>query len=88
MNEATEAATTTTGQPVEYFDREGAEAYSRLSETFLRRQVAAGNLTVIRIGGRVLFRRDDLDAFLDGHRTTGPATTGRGVMPANAPTAQ
>ena len=82
MNEVTEAATTTTDRPVVYLNWEQAELHCGLSRSLLRRQVAAGNLTVVRAGGRTLVKRADLDEFLDGHRTTGPATTGRGVMPA------
>ena len=82
MNEAAEATTVTTSPPMAYFDWQQAEDYTRLSRSFLRRQVVAGSLTVIRAGGRIIFRRDDLDAFLTRHRVTGRATTGRGVMPA------
>lgn len=64
----------------EYFNWEQAEIYSGLSRTFLRRQVATERLTVIRISGRVLIRRDDLDAFLNDHRTTGSPDRGRGVV--------
>ncbi len=69
-----------TSRPPTYFDWDEAEVYSKLSRTFLRRQVAAQRLFVIRAGGRVIIRRDDLDAFLEEHRTTGPAKRGRGCM--------
>jgi excisionase family DNA binding protein len=62
-----------------YLDWKGAESYTRLSRTYLRRQVAAGNLQAIRLGGRTLFRREDLDAFLERFLTTGPVESGRGA---------
>jgi excisionase family DNA binding protein len=45
-------------------DYDEAAAFSRLSRMSLRRQVDAGNLPVVRIGRRVLFRLEDLEEFI------------------------
>lgn len=45
-------------------DREAAD-YLGISRTGLWRLLKAGRLPCVRIGGRTLFRRSDLDAFLD-----------------------
>lgn len=53
-----------------------AAQYSGLSVRFLRRLTHEERIPVVRIGGRVRFRRSDLDALLAAH--TRPATrTGR-----------
>jgi excisionase family DNA binding protein len=38
--------------------------YLRLSKPTLHRLIRAGRLPVVRIGGRVLFRKEDLDDFV------------------------
>ena len=43
---------------------EEATAYLKLSRTTLHRLVSAGQLAAVRIGGRVLFRRETLDTFI------------------------
>jgi excisionase family DNA binding protein len=69
--------------PSRWLSWEQASAFSTLSKATLKRQAQAGRLPVSRIGRRTVICRDDLDAFLDQHRTTGPATTGRGVKPSD-----
>lgn len=46
-------------------------AYTRLSESTIRKRTAAGTIPVVRIGRRTLYRKADIDAWL--HRQTEPA---------------
>ena len=41
--------------------------YTNLSKATIYRQLQAGVLTSIRIGRRRLFRREEVDRFLDEH---------------------
>jgi excisionase family DNA binding protein len=61
-----------------YFGWPEAEAYTKLSRVFFQRKIRAGELQALRVGGRTLLRRRDLDEFLERHRTTGPVNRGRG----------
>jgi excisionase family DNA binding protein len=55
--------------------------YLRLSRAAVHRLVRAGRLPVVRIGGRVLFRKETLDAFI----SNAECRRGR-TMPASAET--
>jgi len=49
--------------PPEHLTTKGAAAWLGISPTALRRLEAAGQLPAVRIGRRVIFRRDTLDRF-------------------------
>lgn len=51
------------------FDRETLAQYLRLSTDTIDRLVKAGKLRCVRIGSQVRFTLDDVDAFLEHHRT-------------------
>ena len=51
------------------FDRETLAEYLRLSTDTIDQLVKAGKLRCIRIGHQVRFTLDDVDAFLEHHRT-------------------
>jgi excisionase family DNA binding protein len=51
------------------FDRETLAEYLRLSTDTIDRLVKAGKLRCVRIGHQVRFTLDDVDAFLEQHRT-------------------
>ena len=51
------------------FDRETLAEYLRLSTDTIDRLVKAGKLRCVRIGHQVRFTLDDVDAFLERHRT-------------------
>jgi len=51
----------------------GAARCLGLSEKVVRREVDRGALAVVKVGGRLLFRPEDLDAYVAAHRV--PATT-------------
>ena len=42
--------------------------YTSLSESTIRKRVAAGTIPVVRIGRRTLFRRADIDQWVDAHQ--------------------
>jgi excisionase family DNA binding protein len=46
------------------FTKPEGKDYLRLSEPTVNRLIRAGRLPVVRIGRRVLFRQEDLDAFV------------------------
>lgn len=48
--------------------REEAQAYLGIGATMLWKLEAEGKVAAVRIGRRVLFRREDLDAFVEGCR--------------------
>jgi excisionase family DNA binding protein len=45
-------------------------AYTRLSESFIRKRTADGTLPVVRIGRRTLYRRADVDAWIASQTET------------------
>lgn len=47
------------------FDYRGAERYTGASERFLRDEIVAGRLKSFKIGNRIRFHKDDLDAWLN-----------------------
>jgi excisionase family DNA binding protein len=49
--------------------RDEASTYLRISVRKLDSLVSVGDLPAIRIGSRVLFAREDLDAFIQQQRT-------------------
>jgi excisionase family DNA binding protein len=51
------------------FDRETLAEYLRLSTDTIDRLVKANKLRCVRIGHQVRFTLDDVDAFLEHHRT-------------------
>jgi excisionase family DNA binding protein len=51
------------------FDRETLAEYLRLSTDTIDRLVKANKLRCVRIGPQVRFTLDDVDAFLEHHRT-------------------
>jgi excisionase family DNA binding protein len=53
------------------FDRESLAEYLRLSTDTIDRLVKANKLQCVRIGQQVRFTLDDVDAFLERHRSAG-----------------
>jgi excisionase family DNA binding protein len=51
------------------FDRESLAEYLRLSTDTVDRLVKAGKLRCVRIGHQVRFTLEDVEAFLEYHRT-------------------
>lgn len=49
-------------------------AYTSLSESLIRKRTAAGTIPVVRIGRRTLYRRDEIDAWIESER--GKASAG------------
>jgi excisionase family DNA binding protein len=47
--------------------------YTRLSESAVRKRVAAGTIPVVRIGRRTLFRPADIDAWISQQTQKGDA---------------
>ncbi len=50
---------------VELLDREETRKALKLSDATIRRLVKRGELPVVEIGGRKLFRSSDLEAFIE-----------------------
>jgi excisionase family DNA binding protein len=48
-------------------DTKQVSHYLNLSESFVRKAVARNSIPHRRIGSRVLFRRDDLEKWIDQH---------------------
>ncbi len=63
--------TTPADQPtyVEMFDKQALARYFRVSVDTIDRLVKAGELAAIKIGNQVRFTLDDVDAFIERHRT-------------------
>jgi excisionase family DNA binding protein len=55
---------------VEMFDKQTLARYFRVSVDTIERLVKAGELPAVRIGNQVRFTLDDVDAFIERHRTT------------------
>jgi excisionase family DNA binding protein len=55
------------------FDRESLAEYLRLSTDTIDRLVKANKLQCVRIGQQERFTLDDVDAFLERHRSAGQA---------------
>jgi excisionase family DNA binding protein len=53
------------------FDRESLAEYLRLSTDTIDRLVKANKLQCVRIGQQVRFTLDDVDAFVERHRSAG-----------------
>ena len=53
-----------------YFDYKMAAEYLHLSEQTLRRSVQYNLISFIKIGNRVLFKKSDLDNFMEERRVT------------------
>lgn len=49
-------------------DVEQVAGYTRLSASTIRKRVAAGTIPVVRIGRRTLFKRDEIDAWIERER--------------------
>lgn len=47
---------------------------TRLSQDGIRRAIARGELPHVRIGRRLLIRREDLEAFIEARRRPAPTT--------------
>jgi excisionase family DNA binding protein len=56
-------------------DYRGAGEYLRCCPATVARRVATGELTCVRIGRAVRFRREDLRQFADARATTGRASS-------------
>jgi excisionase family DNA binding protein len=67
--------TPTVAPPVEervyrqLFDRESLSEYLRISTDTIDRLVKAGKLQCVRIGSQVRFTIEDVEAFINRHRT-------------------
>jgi excisionase family DNA binding protein len=55
-------------------DVKGAATYLGVSTSFVRNLVAQRTVVHYKLGGRVMFRRDDLDQFIDQNRRELPDT--------------
>jgi excisionase family DNA binding protein len=55
---------------VEMFDKQTLARYFRVSVDTIERLVKAGELPAVKIGNQVRFTVDDVDAFIERHRTT------------------
>lgn len=55
---------------VEMFDKQTLARYFGVSVDTIDRLVKAGELAAVKIGNQVRFTLDDVDAFIDRHRTT------------------
>jgi excisionase family DNA binding protein len=55
---------------VEMFDKQTLARYFRVSVDTIERLVKAGALPAVKIGNQVRFTVDDVDAFIERHRTT------------------
>jgi excisionase family DNA binding protein len=55
---------------VEMFDKQTLARYFRVSVDTIERLVKAGELPAVRIGNQVRFTLDDVDGFIERHRTT------------------
>jgi len=55
---------------VEMLDKQTLARYFRVSVDTIERLVKAGELPAVRIGNQVRFSLDDVDAFIERHRTT------------------
>ena len=42
--------------------------YTNLSESLLRKRTAAGTIPVVRIGRRTLYKRSEIDAWIEAER--------------------
>lgn len=58
-----------------YLTQGEAAAYLRLSVRYLRDETIKGNIDAARIGKRLLYTVEDLDAYVRKHRGGGSATT-------------
>lgn len=63
--------------PRENMNREEAADYLGLSVSFLEEQKAKYSIPFCRVGGRVIFRRRDLDKFLEQRLVRSAATDRR-----------
>ena len=52
----------------EVLDVAGAAAFLRLGTSTVYKLSSSGKLASVKLGGRRVFRRSDLDAYLDAHR--------------------
>ncbi len=57
------------GTYVEMFDKQTLARYFRVSVDTIDRLVRAGELAAIKIGNQVRFTLDDVDGFVERHRT-------------------
>jgi excisionase family DNA binding protein len=66
------AVTSKEVQPVartEMFDKQNLARYFRVSVDTIERLVKAGDLPAVRIGNQVRFTLEDVDGFIERHRT-------------------
>lgn len=63
--------------PRENMNREEAAEYLGVSVSFLEEQKASYSIPFCRVGGRVIFRRRDLDKFLEQRLVRSPETDRR-----------
>ena len=54
--------------PVMLLDAKSAAAFLLISEPTLWRHASAGRLPVVKIGGRTMFLREDLESFIRSRR--------------------
>lgn len=50
-----------------YFTVEQAAKYSCLGESTIRLYMQKGKLKALKVGSRVIFKREDIDTFLEAH---------------------
>lgn len=55
-----------------FLTRDEAAAYLRISTRYLDVETAAGRIPAIRLGRRVTYSRDDLEAYAASRKDTGP----------------
>jgi hypothetical protein len=52
----------------QFFDLKGLEAYSALKVPTLRDHIRAGDLPCFKVKGKILIRRSEFDAWIEGYR--------------------
>ena len=52
----------------QYFDLKGLEAYSALKVPTLRDHIKSGDLPCFKVKGKILIRKSEFDAWLEGYR--------------------
>lgn len=68
MQETSEAAQTCRAAEHRYLTKAQAQTYTGLSERTLDYARERGELPFFRVGKRVLFKRSEIDAWLEKHR--------------------
>lgn len=61
-------AETTVNLKDQYFDLRGLEAYSSIKVPTLRDHIKSGGLPYFKVKGKILIRKSEFDAWLEGYR--------------------